>query len=346
MKKKTGNDSANMSNKEVGEVPLTKTKSPKFDYPKAEEKVCTLSDIPGVGPAVEEKLAAAGYTDLISIAVAPPTELSINSGVTEPAARKMISFAKEKSLVEMESGTELEQRRTKIKKVSTGSKTFDELIGGGFESGAITEIFGEYGSGKSQMAHILSVNVQKDDPEAVAVFIDTEGTFRPDRIRQLARGAGLDEEKVLENIRIAKAFNSDHQMLLVEKVEKLISEGLNVKLIVVDSLTAHFRSEYMGRGTLAPRQQKLNKHMHDLMKLADIRNVCVYVTNQVMAKPDSFFGDPTVPIGGHIVGHNSLTRIYLRKGKKGSRVAKLVDSPNLPDGECNFFVESEGLKDV
>jgi DNA repair protein RadA len=126
----------------------------------------------------------------------------------------------------------------------------------------------------------------------------------------------------------------------------IAANQLNVKLIVIDSLTAHFRAEFVGRGTLADRQQKINKHMHALLKLADTHNVCVYVTNQVMAKPDQFFGDPTQAIGGHIVGHASTFRIYLRKGKKGSRVAKLVDSPNLPETEVAFYITEQGIKDI
>ena len=136
-------------------------------------------------------------------------------------------------------------------------------------------------------------------------------------------------------------------MLLAEKIEDLIrKEGINVKFVVIDSLTAHFRAEFVGRGTLADRQQKLNRHMHTLSKLASTYNLCVYVTNQVMARPDQFFGDPTTAIGGHIVAHNSTTRIYLRKGKKGSRVAKLIDSPSLPDGECTFLLTEHGIRDI
>ena len=131
-----------------------------------------------------------------------------------------------------------------------------------------------------------------------------------------------------------------------EMVEGLIKEqGKKIKLVVVDSLTAHFRAEFVGRGTLAERQQKLNKHMHVLARVADVHNLAVYVTNQVMSKPDQFFGDPTEAIGGHIVAHNSTFRIYLRKGKKGSRVAKLVDAPALPDAECTFWVKEEGISD-
>ena len=185
------------------------------------------------------------------------------------------------------------------------------------------------------------------EPTASVVFIDTENTFRPERIIDFAKGAGLNPDEVLKNIKVARAYNSDHQMLLAEKVEDLIkTQGLSVRLIVVDSLTAHFRAEFIGRGTLADRQQKLNKHMHVLSKLASTNNLCVYVTNQVMAKPDVFFGDPTEAIGGHIVAHNSAFRIYLRKGKKGTRVAKLVDAPNLADGECGFIVTTEAIKDI
>ena len=310
-------------------------------------KKAGLEDLPGVGAATAQKLKEAGFNDLIAIAVASPGEIIEATGISEQVARKMINAARDSLEMGFESGDELLKRRERVIKLKTGSKSFDELLGGGFETSAIVECFGEFGSGKTQIAHLLAVNCQKDDPTAVAVYIDTENTFRPERIKQLAEGAGVDPQKALANIKVAKAYNSDHQMLLAEKVEDLIkNDKLNVKVLIVDSLTAHFRAEFIGRGTLAERQQKLNKHMHTLLKLADMNNICVYVTNQVMAKPDTFFGDPTQAIGGHIVAHASTFRVYLRKGKKGSRVAKLIDSPNLADGECTFFVEEGGLKDI
>ena len=319
----------------------------------AEEKKeeLTLSDLPGVGPATVEKLESVGYNDLMAVAVATPGEIIDATGMTESSAKKVIAAARNSLDMGFESGDDLLKRRSNVIKITTGSKSFNEVIGGGFETAGITECFGEYGSGKSQVAHQLAVTVQlpvdKGGADGVAVFIDTENTFRPERIEQIAKAQGLDPKEVLKNIKVARAYNSDHQMLLAEKVEDLIKkQGLNVKLVIVDSLTAHFRAEFVGRGTLADRQQKLNKHMHVLAKIADMHNVCVYVTNQVMAKPDQFFGDPTAAIGGHIVGHNSQTRVYLRKGKKGSRVAKLVDSPSLPDSECMFYLTTEGLKDV
>jgi DNA repair protein RadA len=311
------------------------------------EKEMELHDLPGVGAATAEKLKEAGYNNLMSIAVSSPGELTEAAGITESAARKMINAARSSMDMGFESGEDILKRRQEISKITTGSAAFDELLGGGLETGAITECFGEFGSGKTQIGHMLAVTCQMEDPECIAVYIDTENTFRPERIIQLAEGAGLEPERILKNIKVARAYNSDHQMLLAEKVEDLIAkDGLKVKAVIIDSLTAHFRAEFIGRGTLAERQQKLNKHMHQLLKLADSYNCVVYVTNQVMAKPDMFFGDPTQAIGGHVVAHASTFRVYLRKGKKGSRVAKLIDAPNLADGECNFIVEQSGFKDL
>jgi DNA repair protein RadA len=283
----------------------------------------------------------------MSVAVATPGEIIDATGMSQAAAKKLIATARSSLDMGFESGEDVLKKREQVIRLSIGSKSFDDLLAGGFESAAITECFGEFGSGKTQIGHILAVNCQKQYPGSTVVYIDTENTFRPERIEQLAKGANLEPSEVLKNIKVAKAFNSDHQMLLAEKIEDLIKkQGLDVKLVIVDSLTAHFRAEYIGRGTLAERQQKINRHMRDLAKTAHMHNLCVYVTNQVMARPDMFFGDPTQAIGGHIVGHASTFRLYLRKGKKGSRVAKLIDSPNLPEGECSFYVESSGLKDI
>jgi len=311
-----------------------------------EAKELKIMDLPGVGAATAEKLESAGFDNLISIAVASIGQLVDASGVTESVARKIIQAARDSLDMGFETGEVLLEKRKLVKKIQTGSIMLNQLLGGGFETGAITECFGEFGSGKTQIGHVLAVNCQKEDDTVKAVYIDTENTFRPERIRQLAEGQDMDVEKTLKNILVAKAYNSDHQMLLAEKVEDLIKDGNNIRVVIIDSLTAHFRAEFIGRGTLAERQQKLNKHMHALSKLADMHNVSVYLTNQVQADPAQFFGDPTKAVGGHIVAHASTFRIYLRKGKKNSRVAKLIDSPNLPEGEAAFLVENEGIKDL
>ena len=315
------------------------------------EKITIVSELPGVGEATAEKLKEAGFSDLMSIAVSSPSVLAEAAGVGEAVARKMINTARNSLDMGFESGEELLERRARVVKITTGSKAFDLILGGGVETGGITECYGEFGSGKSSLAHELAVTVQlpkeNGGAEGSCVWIDTESTFRPERIKQIAEGNGLDPQEVLKNIKVARAFNSDHQMLMVEKVDELIkNEKFPVKLVVVDSLMSHFRADFTGRGTLAERQQKINKHMHALLRLADTHNLIVYVTNQVMARPDMFFGDPTAAIGGHIVGHNSTVRVYLRKGKKGTRVAKVVDAPHLPESECIFQITEGGIKDV
>ncbi len=315
------------------------------------KKIKDVNDLPGVGPATIEKLAAAGFNDLLSIAVATVGELVGATELSEPTVKKIIAIARANLEMEFETGDEVMRRRELVMRIGTGSVELDKLFSGGVETGAITEAFGQYGSGKSQLAHTLAVRCQlpleKGGADGMAVFIDTEGTFRPERITDIAKAAGLDPAEALKNIKVAKAFNSDHQILLAEKVEGLIKDqGLPIRIVIVDSLTAHFRAEYVGRGTLADRQQKINKHMHALAKLATLHNVAIYVTNQVMSKPDVFFGDPTEAIGGHIVGHNSTYRVYLRRGKKGTRVAKMVDSPCSAESEAVFMLDLCGIKDA
>jgi len=309
-----------------------------------------LTDLPGIGPAVAVKLEAAGIYDMMSLAVMGPASLADAAGVGAAVARKAIQAARGMLDLGFIEGTEYAKKRANVSHITTGSKNFDELLGGkGVESKAITEAFGAYGSGKTQLGSTLAVNVQlpkeKGGVNGKCVFIDTEGTFRPARIKQIAETLGANPDKVLKNILVARAFNSDHQILLLEKISELVKKGEPIKLLIVDSLTAHFRAEYSGRGQLADRQQKLNKYLHELMKLAETHNLAVYVTNQVMANPAQMFGDPTTAIGGNIVGHASTYRMYLRRGKKGSRVAKLIDSPNLPDNETIFWVTDAGVCD-
>ncbi|MBS3149256.1 DNA repair and recombination protein RadA [Candidatus Woesearchaeota archaeon] len=317
---------------------------------KKDEKEFTIYDLPGVGAATAEKLTSGGFDTMLSIAVASPGELVTLTGVTEAAARKIIITAREKLDMGFESGEELLKKREAVIKITTGSKNLDAIIGGGVETGAVTEVYGSYGSGKTSLAHQLAVNVQlpkeQGGADGAVVWIDSEGTLRPEFIKKLAIPKGLDPELALKNFRGVRAFNSDHQMLLVDKIEELIKQGLNVKLVIVDSLTSHFRSEYVGRGTLAERQQKINKHIHALLKLGNTYNIAIYITNQVMARPDVFFGDPTEAIGGHVLHHASTYRLYLRRGKKGTRVAKLVDAPALPEAEAIFIVTDEGIKDA
>ena len=316
---------------------------------KVATSVKAVEELPGVGPATAEKLREAGYTDLMSLAVATPDSVADATEIGANVAQKIIAAAREAVDVGgFETGDVILERRKSVAKLTTCSKAFDELLGGGLETQAITECFGEFGSGKSQLAHQLAVNVTRGEDEGGldgdTVWIDTESTFRPERIRQMSEALELDPETILKRIHVARAFNSHHQMLLMEKANEM-TKDYPVRLVVIDSLTAHFRAEYIGRGVLAERQQLLNKHIHELMRFGDIHNAAIYVTNQVAAKPDAFFGDPTRPIGGHIVGHSATFRIYLRKSKGGKRIARLIDSPNLPEAEAVFTVSEEGIRD-
>lgn len=309
----------------------------------------TVEDLPGVGPATAEKLKENGYEDLMSIAVASPSDIAEKCDVGEGVAQKIINAARKLADVGgFETGFEVQERRKTVSKIHTGSKAFDELLGGGVETQSITEFYGEFGSCKTQFAHQLAVNVQRksDDGglEGHVIYIDTENTFRPERITQMAEAYGMDPEETLKRIHVARAFNSNHQMLLAERATDICKQ-FPVRLIVVDSLTAHFRAEYVGRGVLASRQQKLNQHMHDLLRVAGLHNAAIVVTNQVSANPEAFFGDPTRPIGGHIVGHTSTFRIYLRKSKGGKRICRLVDSPHRPEGEAVVQVSEVGIRD-
>ncbi len=307
-----------------------------------------LEDLPGVGEAVAEKLRHAGYETIEQIAAASPHELAEASEISVEKAKKIVEAAKESINVDYQTGWQIFERRATIGKITTGSKKLDSLLGGGVETQSLTEFFGKFSSGKSQVGFQLSVNVQlpkdRGGLEGKVAFIDTESTFRPDRIKQMAEAVKLDPKKVLENIFVMKAENSDHQILLVEKLENLIKKE-NIKLIVIDSLTSQFRADYVGRGSLGERQQKLNRHVHILQRLADKYNLAVYFTNQVMDNPGIMFGDPTTPIGGHVLAHAATYRVYLKKSKDEKRIARLVDSPNLPEREVVFKVTQEGIRD-
>ena len=308
-----------------------------------------IEDLPGVGPATSQKLRALGYHTVESLAMATARELE-PVGVGEKKAFSIIEAARSAIGINFVRASELYKMRQNVLRLTTGSKALDNMVAGGLETQTITEFYGEYGSGKSQICHQLCVNIQlppeRGGLNGAALYVDTENTFRLERIVQMAKHVGIEPEEAVKNIIYAEAYTSDHQMFLLANADEVIKEN-NVKLIIVDSLTAHFRSEYIGREMLAPRQQRLNRHMHKLIALARAFNAVAVVTNQVMSKPDVFFGDAVHPIGGHIVGHTSQTRLYLRRASRGPvRIARLVSSPYLPEGEEIFKVTANGIEDV
>ena len=307
-----------------------------------------IEDLPGIGPKTAEKLKEAGYGGLMNIATASSSEIAAVADIGEGTASKAIMAARAALHMGYETGLQALENRKKILKLTTGSKEFDKLLGGGLETCSITECYGAFGSAKTQLAHQLAVNAQlpidQGGLNAAVLYIDTEHTFRPERIIEMCNAKGLDHKKILQNIHVGRAYNSDHQILLADKAKDIMKEK-NIKLIIVDSLMSHFRADYIGRGSLSGRQQKLNQHLHVLQKLADTYNALVYLTNQVMSKPDMLFGDPTAAVGGHVLHHAATFRVYLRKSKGDTRICKLVDSPNLPDGETVIRITPDGVVD-
>jgi DNA repair protein RadA len=315
----------------------------------AEAVFVSIREVPGVNPAIAEKLETAGYVTAWSLIVARAEELAEKTGIPVVTAQKIIENARKLLGIKFKTAREVKQERLLIRKITTGSKALDDLLGGGVETKTITEFFGEYGTGKTQICHQLSVNVQlpyeRGGLSGGAVYIDSEGTFRWERIEAMARALGLDPDKVMDNIYYVRAYNSDHQMSLVEELFSFVPKN-NIKLVVIDSVTSHFRAEYPGREHLAERQQKLNAHLHQLMRLAEAYNIAVVVTNQVMARPDVFYGDPTVAVGGHVLAHVPGVRVQLKKARGNKRIARIVDAPHLPEGEAVFAITDEGIRDT
>lgn len=306
-----------------------------------------LKSLPGVGPATRKKLASGGYSSLRAIGYSSPKMLQDDCGIGEKTSISIIKAAMEKLNIGFKSADKVWEKRKKIAQIMTGSKELDAILNGGIETCSLTEFYGEFRTGKTQLMHQLCVNVQlpksKGGINGNAMYIDTEGTFRPERIISMAESLDLDYKKVLKNIIYARAYNSDHQIMLAKDAGRLIEEH-NIKVLIVDSLIGHFRSEYIGRGTLATRQQTMNSHLHDLLRLSEVYEIAVLVTNQVQSKPDVFYGNPLRATGGNIIAHGSTVRIYLRKGKDDQRVAKIVDAPHLPEAEAIFLITEGGIK--
>jgi len=308
-----------------------------------------LEMIKGVGSATASKLKSAGYTTVEALAVTPTRELTSKTGLGEETALKVCEEARRLMNFGFIRATEIWMRRKNLVKCTTGSKKLDEILGGGIETQAMTELIGDYGVGKTQICLTLAVTAQlpreQGGLEGNAIYIDTEGTFSPERAYQIAAKKGLDPQKMLDGIILARAYNSDHQCLLIDHLFKKCPEE-KVKLVAVDSMISHFRGEYIGRESLSERQQLLNEYLHKLIRLSEAYNLAIVITNQVMANPAQFWGNPENPTGGHVMAHACTHRVRLRRGKNDTRVAKIIDSPYLPEKEASFQITEKGIEDV
>lgn len=337
-----------------------------------------LSKLPGVGPATADDLIDAGFTRFQDIAVAGVGQLTADTSLGDSKAQSIINAAREAADIGgFTNGNEALEARKNIGKITTGHDEIDEIMKGGFEEQAITELFGQHKAGKSQFTHQMAVNVQLPPEHGGtgkrAVFIDTEDSYRPERIMEMVHG--LDDEVIqacmdrdgvdgtpddedamqeickifLSRIDNATARNTNMQLMMVKKAKEIVEEyrdtDFPVGLLIVDSIISHFRAEYIGRGKLAQRQQKLTQHIDDITEFATVNEATVLIANQVMSNPDQFFGDPTKPAGGNVIAHRSTFRVKLREGKGDKKVFMLEDAPNLADGQTTYTVTGDGIMD-
>src|SRR5918997_3049572 len=313
-----------------------------------------IQDIEGIGPTTAKKLKDAGIISVMDLAVASAEELSESINATKETAASFIISAqkllRETNVLDKEFVTAdaaLQNRRSMLR-CSTGSYALDDLLLGGIETQALTEFYGEFGSGKSQVCHTLCVTanqpIEAGGLNSAVIYIDTEGTFRPERVEQIARSRGIDPTEILKNVAVCKVYNSSHLELIVKDLGKYIDD-FKSKLVIIDSIISLHRAEFSGRGTLADRQQRLNGMLHKVIRLSEIFNIAVVITNQVQSSPDTFFGDPTKAAGGNVIGHASTYRIYLRKSGE-NRTARMIDSPYHPYSDAKFTLNEKGTDDL
>src|SRR6476660_6675188 len=313
-----------------------------------------IQDIEGIGPTTAKKLKEAGIISVMDLAVTSADELAVEINASKDSAAAFIMAAqkllRDSNVLEKEfitADAALEKRRAMLR-CSTGSRALNELLLGGIETQAVTEFYGEFGSGKSQICHTLCAiatqPVEAGGLDGGVIYIDTEGTFRPERLNQIARARALEPSHVLKNVAICKIYNSSHLELIVKDIGKYIND-FKAKLVIIDSIISLHRAEFPGRGTLADRQQRLNSILHKLIRLSEIFNIAIVITNQVQSSPDTFFGDPTKAAGGNVLGHASTYRIYLRKSDE-NRIAKMIDSPYHPYSDARFTMNEKGADDL
>jgi DNA repair protein RadA len=312
-------------------------------------EIDTLNDI---GPATKTSLKEAGFRSIKDLVIRGPTDIAEATGIAIEKCTLLCNRARE-ILEEIgvldkpfTTANEIYEKRKSEYRISTGSKNLDELLDGGIETRAITELYGEYGTGKTQVCHTLCVTVQQSKAEdniSRALYIDTENTFRPERIASIASARKIDPSVALENVIVAKAYNSSHQEVIVQESPNVINLH-NIKIMIVDSIVSHYRAEYLGRSVLSERQQRINRLLHILLRIAETCKIAVVITNQIQSSPDAIFGDPNKATGGNVMAHTSTYRLYLKKAGK-NRIARMVDSPYHSEREILFALNEQGIGD-
>eukprot|EP00899_Mesostigma_viride_P014743 jgi/Mesvir1/2326/Mv19352-RA.1 len=306
----------------------------------------------GIAAADIKKLKDGGFYTVDGVAHTPKRDLAKIKGLSEAKVDKIMEAVPKLIPMGFTSATVQHQMRSELLMISTGSQELDTMLRGGIETGNITEVYGEFRTGKTQLCHTMCVTcqlpIERGGGEGKALYVDTEGTFRPERLLQIAERFGMNGQDVLNNVACARAFNTEHQSRLLIEASALMADS-RFCLMVVDSVTALYRTEFNGRGELSARQMHLGRFLRSLQRLADEHGVAVLVTNQVVAQVDGsavFAGPQVKPIGGNILAHASTTRLAFRKGRGEERIAKVICSPTLPESEARFIIAPEGISDA
>jgi DNA repair protein RadA len=316
------------------------------------EGIFDIDTLKDIGPATKSSLKEAGFRSIRDLVIRGPTDIAEATGIAIEKCTLLCNRAREiledigvfdKPFI---TANQIYEKRKSEYRITTGSKNLDELLGGGIETRAITELYGEYGTGKTQICHTLCITVQQDENEnnlSRALYVDTENTFRPERIASIASARKIDPNIALENVIVAKAYNSSHQEVIIQESPNVINLH-NIKIMIVDSMVSHYRAEFLGRSVLSERQQRINRLLHILLRIAETCKIAVVITNQIQSSPDAIFGDPNKATGGNVMAHTSTYRLYLKKAGK-NRIARMVDSPYHSEREILFALNEQGIGD-
>jgi DNA repair protein RadA len=320
----------------------------------------TLESLHGVNQHLITKLQGAGIQSISDLAAKTASELLEDyysnydedaRGIDEETISNLVIKAKQKLIddghlhKEFSNAEDMLEVRKRLIRFTSGSQDFDLFLGGGIETQALTEIAGEFGSGKSQLCYTICVTANGGSPDNGIIFVDTENTFRAERIHQIAESRGLDAEEIMKKIFVCRIYYSAHLEAVVRSLAKYI-EQYKARLVIIDSIISLHRAEFSGRETLAERQQRLNIILHKLIRLAEIYNVAVVYTNQVQAQPDNLFGgNSMIAAGGNIMAHASTYRIFLRKAGH-NRIATMLDSPYHAYSQVKFTIGEQGIEDL
>ena len=316
------------------------------------DEIFDIDILNDIGPATKSSLKEAGFKSIKDLVIRGPIDIAEATGIAVEKCTFLCNRARE--LLEdigvfdkpFITASQLYEKRKSEYRITTGSKNLDELLGGGIETRAITELYGEFGTGKSQICHTLCLTVQETENKhniSRALYVDTENTFRPERIASIASARKIDPNHALENVIVAKAYNSSHQEVIIQESANIINLH-NIKIMIVDSIVSHYRAEFLGRSFLSERQQRINRLLHILLRIAETCKIAVVITNQIQSSPDAIFGDPNKATGGNVMAHTSTYRIYLKKAGK-NRIARMVDSPYHSEREVLFTINEQGVGD-